>query len=409
MFLSVFGRALLAKSCLLSHIWFPASVTLFDETRLTSLFKSICAFVHMRSPGFKFISYANSRLSCSDGGLGLLDPALEVRAIHACHVARLLTLSTDPSPWRLLLWRALLSVYTPARPANFLTHHWSANAFSKRTLASDLLIAWSMLHPQNVPQHAPLSWILHRGEWIQAALPPIPAAAGIIVCGDIPLATLSVKSTYRFLLAQDIMRVQPRPLRPLSDLPAVLWPERWLWIAKSPLPIKVRQTVWRRWHNKLYLGPEEPSIDALADDDPDQHFDPKCPFDNVHIDSPAHFVHQCPAVARAAQLYLAQCWRLWARSRPLWILGFWTSGRRTLAGWLPSHASCMLSMLAVCTALTQSLLHCQTLITCSMCCISIASLSVPRCMQPLESSPPLHTAWRNLAGQPVGSPLIREL
>lgn len=194
-----------------------------------------------------------------------------------------------------------------------------------------------MLRPQNVPQHAPLSWTLHRGEWILAALPPIPAAAGIIVCGDIPLATLSVKSAYRFLLAQDIMRVQPHPLRPLSDLPAVLWPERWLWIAKSPLPIKVRQTVWRRWHNKLYLGPEEPSIDALSDDDPDQRFDPKCPYDGVHIDSPAHFVHWCPAVARSAQQYLAQCWRLWAPNEPpvdIWLTNEWSPR----SGWMVAFA-----------------------------------------------------------------------
>ena len=57
------------------------------------------------------------------------------------------------------------------------------------------------------------------------------------------------------------------------------------------------------------------------------------PYDDVHIDSPAHFVHQCPAIARAAQLYLAQCWRLWAPiATPMdsWLLDEWSPH----SGWM---------------------------------------------------------------------------
>lgn len=46
--LTVFGRTLLAKSCLLSHIWFPASVSLYDDARLDQLFRATAKFVHHR-------------------------------------------------------------------------------------------------------------------------------------------------------------------------------------------------------------------------------------------------------------------------------------------------------------------------------------------------------------------------
>ena len=44
----MFGRTLLAKSCLLSHIWFPASVSLYDDARLDQLLRATAKFVHHR-------------------------------------------------------------------------------------------------------------------------------------------------------------------------------------------------------------------------------------------------------------------------------------------------------------------------------------------------------------------------
>ena len=42
------------------------------------------------------------------------------------------------------------------------------------------------------------------------------------------------------------------------------WRERWVWVCSSPLPPKVRQTNWRRWLNRLYLGEPQPLINEFA-------------------------------------------------------------------------------------------------------------------------------------------------
>jgi hypothetical protein len=331
-FLSVFGRALLAKACLLSHAWYPASVSPYDEETLSSLFKWICKFVHTPSPGFKLISYANSRLPRSEGGLGMIDPGLQVRAIHAHRIALLLLRAEDPSPWRMLLWHSLLSVKTHQRVANVLSYAWVASSFTERSLAADMLLAWSMLSPRNVPDYEAPKWRFVGNSMRPTSLPPIPTFKEIIVCGNLKLTEISVKKVYRYLrekdfsnrsrdaLEQDLCS-KAHLIKPLSFLPLPgLWKKRWKWLTQSPLPIKVRQTVWRRWNQKLYLGPVVPISDALDDDDPAQLQEPRCPYNEFHVDTPHHFVRHCQ-VARSAQLYLVDCWRMWEDQEPVasWI------------------------------------------------------------------------------------------
>ena len=159
--MAVHGRALLAKACLLSHIWYASSVAPYDGPLLERLFKTICKFVHTPTPGFKRITNAHSRAPRDAGGLGLIDPSLELRAIHAHLIAKLLSAVDDPSPWRSLLWHSLLSLPLPRgtpRPPNFLAFDWRTVKFEEETLASSMLVAWAMLQPLNVPRHDPLSW-----------------------------------------------------------------------------------------------------------------------------------------------------------------------------------------------------------------------------------------------------------
>jgi hypothetical protein len=76
------------------------------------------------------------------------------------------------------------------------------------------------------------------------------------------------------------------------------------------MPTKVRQTNFRRWHNRLFLGYDLPVTDAIAMEDENQQFAPYCPYDDNHRDSPQHFTHHCQ-LARCAQAYLRLCWKAW--------------------------------------------------------------------------------------------------
>ena len=101
-------------------------------------------------------------------------------------------------------------------------------------------------------------------------LPAMPDCKDIVVCGNVPIAKLTVKAAYSFLLRCDFADRRSAPRNPLK-LPRIFplindaqLTKRWQWIASSPLPAKVRQTLWRRWHNRLWLGPESVTADDAA-------------------------------------------------------------------------------------------------------------------------------------------------
>ena len=349
--LGIFGRSLLAKACLLSHIWFPASISTLDSPRLEQLFKTICRFVHHSTPGFAHLSYANSRRQRQLGGLGIIDPRLEVLAIHAHRVAMLLT-SKEKAPWRSLLWLALHSAHFTSRPADLLAHHWSATDFSQPTLGSDLLIAWAALLPKSLPAAPRASkWSFSTGGKLHvASLPPIPSCTAVTICDDVPLEKLTVKIAYKFLLAADFEAhseaafldgrctksavIKPPKLLDAVDDPFIR--QRWKWLGSSPLPAKVRQSLWRRWHDCLWLGPTAEPPASPDSCEPAPAPAPKCPYAN-HSDSLAHFAVDCPIVATPAHRYLTQCWRLWSGSapEPAWLKCEWAGVNR---GWMLAFA-----------------------------------------------------------------------
>jgi hypothetical protein len=118
----------------------------------------------------------------------------------------------------------------------------------------------------------------------------------ITVCGGIPLKDLTVKAAYRFLLQQETQAMQS-PIPTLADLDSSLWEKRWKWLCKSGLPLNVRQLMWRRWQDKLYMGAtkEDPS--------------PLCAFCPSFV-SAMHFAKEC-RVAKEAKAILRRCWRHW--------------------------------------------------------------------------------------------------
>ena len=237
-------------------------------------------------------------------------------------------------PWRALLWCALLSVHSNGahRPANILDYEWTDTHFDQPTLGSDMLIAWSLLRPRNIGSYIPPGWSFVGAALHINTLPALPDCTRTTVCGDIPLAQLTVQKAYSYLLRQDFATHWIKPPAPLP-LSAAFWPARWTWVRSSPMPIKVRQTLWRRWHNKLYLGPLLPlteDIDLTEDFGPG---DPACPYNEHHRDSPLHFVYNCPPITLGAHAFLSRCWTLWTGSvpSPLWVMDEWAGSENR--GW----------------------------------------------------------------------------
>jgi len=174
-------------------------------------------------------------------------------------------------------------------------------------------------------------------------LPAMPDCKDIVVCGNVPIAKLTVKAAYSFLLRRDFADRRSAPRSPLK-LPRIFplinnaqLTKRWQWIASSPLPAKVRQTLWRRWHNRLWLGPESATADDAAAAQADQAKAPLCPYHPHQDDSLTHFAYMCAEAAAPAQAYLAQCWQLWTDYAvdPLWLTKEW-AGKQ--AGWMLAFA-----------------------------------------------------------------------
>ena len=139
--------------------------------------------------------------------------------------------------------------------------------------------------------------------------------AGITVCDGIALDKLSVKTVYRFLLARDLAEYVPPPTLPL--IPALQWPRRWKWLAKVMLPQPVRQFMWNRWHDRLYMGEirEDPS--------------PRCAFCPARATA-YHCSKECH-VAEAARDLLQRCWEHWSGERfpAAWWTNEWSTDAST--------------------------------------------------------------------------------
>lgn len=316
--LTIFARATLANACILSHAWYAASFTKYAEMDLIKLWKQCCGFLWCKTPGFKKIRYEQCRAPRAHGGLGLVDPRLEARAIHAFRLVSALMAEED-GQWRHLLWDALLDV-APLHWKQLLTRRWREEDFRQHSLAADILVAWGMLDVTGAPElsgQLRRSFVAGQG-FLVVERPPIPpkeTLAAVRAAGK-SLAELDIKAIYRHLRKQDL-RERADIIGPPKqlDIPGAdsvkHWNARWNWIAATILPPKAKQLFWLRWHKIVYLGENHESPVAMC---------PHCPDDTP--DGPMHFAKECP-VARRATRYFMECWERWLPQTPAGQLRLW--------------------------------------------------------------------------------------
>ena len=319
--LSIFGRAQLANACILSHAWYFASFLPVREMALESLYKRSCHFVWRAVGGFKKTKFEFAKAPRISGGLGLLDPRLQVSAIQAHRIAALLR-SPEDTPGRQLLWNALCELAPHRSLPDLLSAPWHdgrlpAVSHPTSALVADLLSAWSLLRPVGAPQirSTPRIWIASAQRWGLESTPPFPTRAELAdmrVCGDLQLADVSVKKIYRFLRAKQLADLQNSLTLALPSPPYLTsddcWHLRWSWLATAVLPPKARQFLYLRWYNKLHLGERK--------DQPAQ-----CPYCHDD-DSIQHFCSLCPAI-QPTLAYFLSFWRLHAPMLPTITLQAW--------------------------------------------------------------------------------------
>jgi hypothetical protein len=299
------------------------------------------AFVYGGLPGFRHLSYAHSRFARDAGGLGVLDPVLEARAIRAMWIPRLL-LSEDEGSWRHLMWAALqLEGFQLAGSMDVIGHDWMRSPADPADLEPlsaflrSVLRDFAALEPKGMP--APPGVVRTVYSNVQKrfvpshvwSLPSEEDLAGITVCGGFTLDSLSVKTVYRFFLARDLAEYAPPPTLPL--IPALQWPRRWRWLAKVMLPQPVRQFMWNRWHDRLYMGEirEDPS--------------PRCAFCSARATA-YHCFKECH-VAEAARDLLQRCWEHWCGGR--FPAAWWKNEWSPDASWMACFALLLHSIYVV--------------------------------------------------------------
>ncbi len=315
--LPLFGRVVLANACILSHIWYASSFLSVDEMDLRGAFKLSNHFVWDPTPGFrKAMAYSQSCRPAVQGGVGLLDPELEVSAIHAYRLVCALC-SEEDGAWRHLLWDAILHVVPRNRMHLTLSRKWT-RAELGHSLAADILLAFTSLDVENLPRLPPPAPIAHdaaRGRFA-GALPPLPArdtVASANICGSsTAMEDLTVKAIYRFLRAKKL-DADPRQVHQLDlerNNSPMHWARRWTWLKFARLPPRARQTNFLRWHGRLYMG--------QTSDDPE----PQCPHCG-ETDSQLHFVQECPVALHVRHMLVAY-WMVWrpALSRDT-LLSWW--------------------------------------------------------------------------------------
>ena len=107
-------------------------------------------FVWDPTPGFrKATAYLQSCCPAAHGGVGLIDPVLEVTAIHAHRLVSALC-SKEDGAWRHLLWDAILHAVPHGRCHLALRTKWRKKDL-RGGLAADILLAFSSLDITDLP------------------------------------------------------------------------------------------------------------------------------------------------------------------------------------------------------------------------------------------------------------------
>lgn len=319
--LTIFGRVLLANASAMSMLWHTAAVTFVEQKVLNSVWKRVNHFVDGKSCFRSKIAFDLRRVPKKRGGLGLIDPRLQVPALHAMWVVRWLAAEED-APWRHLFWVRILEEAHRKKEREPLTR-WVSKS---NNLVSSILFWWSCLQPSGpahlfLPDQLRWEYSSEAGHWVCTRVPPMPVVESFSVAGR-PIKELSVHKIYKLLRERD--GIQSRAVLP--SVPNSFTKERWAWLVRAVVEPKIRQYLWRRWHGKLYLGETA------------SNREPKCSFLKANGEeckervSIRHFSHEC-ATAKIVLKYLEECWRFWTGTVPpqSWMEEEWSSNERFMS------------------------------------------------------------------------------
>ena len=154
--LSLAGRVVVANQVLLATMWYITSCWIFSRSCISQVQRLIRNFLWSGgdgSPTRAKVAWSVITLPTSRGGLGLIDPACQSRALLGKFVVR--SLLPGSEPWKELLLhrlgRCTPRMGGPWQPeVRWLFVEMRRTGFSRRTedqFACSLLRTWEMLRP----------------------------------------------------------------------------------------------------------------------------------------------------------------------------------------------------------------------------------------------------------------------
>ena len=245
--LTIFGRAMVGNMSMLSHIWrasqFIPDIPVIQPGKKKP--KSIwhpfySAYWKYVQPGnFKGkFSYDTAAKRKREGGIGAIQPLVEIQALKAHWMVRMLANKNNDESWAQLMWLDFNQVAKQYKVKNPKDNQaWKSVNIQVYTLMEDIIKCWIQCNVMIVEEaNNELKWIAEDGTHKS-------------------LAQLTVKALYNRLKTPKVAKNKA-----WEEITVEEWKTRWLFIAGvKHLAPRDRQLRFRIQQSKLWCGPNRGS------------------------------------------------------------------------------------------------------------------------------------------------------
>jgi len=277
---------------MLSHIWrasqfIPDTLTVIEGKKKPKsiwhpFYKSYWKYV--QSGNFNGVfNYNTAAKKRKEGGLGAIQPLLEIQALKAHWMVRMLINKRNGESWAQLMWMEFKRVsekYRVKKPKAIGS--WKSVNIHVKSLMEDIIKCWVQCGINVVKEdHKERKWISEDGT-------------------HKPLKQLTVKVLYTQLLKKNTATKKKK----LTDITEAEWKERWLYLdGAKHLGPRDKQIRFRIQQGKLWCGPNRSSKNRLY---------PVCPICKCVEVRKDHAVSTECGLTQVMFIMLAQKWLEWS-------------------------------------------------------------------------------------------------
>jgi len=298
--LTIFGRATVGNTSVLSHIWrasqFIPDIPVWEPGRVKP--KSTWQPFHkaywkyVQSGNFNGVfNYFVAAKKKREGGIGAIQPIVEIEALKAHWMVRMLDSNNKDDSWTRLMWLQFDNVakkYRVKDPRNFSS--WDRTVIKVGSLMEDIIRCWLLCKVELVDGENGIEWLASDGSQQK-------------------LNTLSVKILYNNLKSHYQRKNQTdgkAKNRNWAGITDEEWLEHWKFLADAKhLTPRDQQVRFRIQQSKLWAGINRAGYKCPP---------PKCPICGVQENKTNHPVSLECGLASAVFNALDQKWLEWTNT-----------------------------------------------------------------------------------------------